>query len=372
MKVCFVTDSYPPNVGGAEIVIQNIVEGIAKYGIGTIVITTKPYNSSSLKSYDKSKVIRIYTPKFLRRLWFLILSFPYTLYYAKDADLIHGTSYGGILQTYIAGKFLGKPTVLTVHEFMGKNWFRFTNNYPVALFYQLAEKIFAKLSFSKFIAVSNFTKNKLIEAGIPHDKIVQIYNGESYAEIKINKSLVETKTELGLNSNDFVFAAYGRTGITKGFEYLVDAIPSVLGEIQSSKFLLILTQDDKRIWKKINNNLKKIDKNRIIIFNSLEKETLFNYLNVSDVIIIPSLSEGFGFTTLESGMLKKDIIASNVGAIPEVISGNYILFEPQSSEAIKIACIRAFHKEFKYKEPMTFNWTDSIKSYLKLYKEIIN
>ncbi|MCX6170081.1 MAG: glycosyltransferase family 4 protein [Ignavibacteriales bacterium] len=373
MKICFVTDSYPPNIGGAEIVIQNIVEGVAKHGIETIVITTRPngHLSSGVQSEEKN-IIRIKIPKFLSRFWFLIFSISQILRHAKDADLIHGTSYGGIMPTFIAGKLLHKPIVLTIHEFMGNNWFRFGNNYFSALFYFLAEKIFARLSFSKFVAVSNYTENILINAGIKKEKVTLIYNGESFNEIKFSKSASEIRNELGIQPNDLVFAAYGRTGLTKGFEYLVDSIPLVLNEISNAIFLLILTKDDKKIWNRITAKINRIDKKRIIFFTSLHKGKLFDYLNAADVIIIPSLSEGFGYTTLEAVKMNKNIVATKVGAIPEVISGKYIFVEPQSAEAIKSGCIKAFKNEYVYKEPIIFKWENSINSYVKLYKEIIN
>lgn len=373
MKICFVTDSYPPNIGGAEIVIQNIVEGVIKHGIKAIVITTFPQNSFVLlPELNNSNILRIRTPNLLRRFWFLIFSIPQILKHAKDADIIHGTSYGGIMPAFISGKLLRKPIVLTVHEFMGKDWFKYTTNYFSALFYLISEKIFARLSFSKFVAVSNYTKNKLIETGIPEKKVVLIYNGESFNSNKISLSVNEAKTALGIKNDEIVFAAYGRTGLTKGFEFLVDAIPFVISKIKNSKFLLILTKGDKKIWNNIVAKIEKLDKSRILFYNSLERERLFNYLNASDVIIIPSLSEGFGYTTLEASTMKKNIVATNVGAIPEVISGNHILIEAQSAEAIRAACLMARSKEFQYKEPRSFNWENSIKSYVELYKEIIN
>ncbi len=373
MKICFVTDSYPPNIGGAEIVIQNIVEGAAKSGIEVIVITTKAKDNFSFHSkINESRIIRIRVPKYLSRFWFLILSFPRILSNAKDADIIHGTSYGGIIQTYIAARILKKPTVVTVHEFMGSRWKKFAKNLFAGTFYQTAESLFIKLPFSKFAAVSYYTKERLIEAGAPEDKIQVIYNGRSSIEFSDSKSTIEIRKTIGLNADDFVFAAYGRTGLTKGFEFLVEAIPNVLKEIENSKFLLILTKGDKRIWSRVNTAIQKIDKNRVVFFTSLEREKLFEYLSASDVIVIPSLSEGFGYTTIEASMLGKKIIASNVGAIPEVISGYHLLVDPQSPEALIKGCLKAYKQEFQYREPRIFDWDSSINNYIKLYREIIN
>jgi D-inositol-3-phosphate glycosyltransferase len=373
VKICFVSDSYPPNIGGAEIVIKNIVDGVAARGINTTVITTYP--NDKLKTDDKLNelnIIRFKVPKYMKRFWFLLFSLPIILRNAKDADIIHGTTYGGALPSFIAAKILKKRVVLTVHEFMGKNWFKLTNNSFNASFYYLAELILARLSFIKFVAVSLYTKERLIEFKIPEEKISLIHNGESFSKLNFTKTSKEVRRELEISESDIVFSAYGRAGISKGFEFLIDAIPSVLEDIPNSKFLLILTRDDKKLWKRITSKIQNYDRKRVIFLETQERDNLFTYLNASDVIIIPSLSEGFGYTTLEASKLNKPVIASNVGAIPEVVSGNYILIEPGSSEAIINGCLKAVKNEFLYKQPIIFNWKNSVKSYVDLYKEIIN
>lgn len=373
MKVCFVTDSYPPNIGGAEIVIKNLVEGAAAQGISATVITPFPNEASLTENMGKDiNIVRFTVPKYMMRFWFLLYSIPLIIKHSKDADIIHGTTYGGALPAFIAGKYLMKPVVLTVHEFMGKNWFRLTGNYVSAAFYYFAELILARLSFARYAAVSEYTKERLLEFKIPPGKISLIYNGGSLPVHDIPRSSKEIRKELNINENDFVYTAYGRAGISKGFEYLVDAIPAVLNEVQNSIFLLILTKGDLKIWKRITSKIDRLDKNRVKFLGTQERQKLFDYVNASDAIIIPSLSEGFGYTTLEASKLNKCVIATNVGAIPEVISGNYILIEPGSTEALKNGCIDAFNKEFKNKPGREFNWEKSVKSYVDLYKEIIN
>lgn len=373
MKICFVTDSYPPNIGGAELAIQKIAEGIYDKGFDVEIITTKARERFPFKStIPLSKITRIKTPNILQRFWFLIFSLPIVLYKGKNADILHGTSYGGIFQTYIASLILRKPAVVTVHEFMGNNWKQFASNCISAFVFKYAEKMFAKLGFVKFIAVSEYTKETLINAGVIQEKISVIYNGESdFVQQNFQQKSVKRK-ELGIPDDAFVFTAYGRTGLTKGFEYLVDGIPAVLNKINNSFFILILSAGDKNIWKQVVNKINSYQAERILFLKSLEREKLSDYLEISDCIIIPSLSEGFGFTTLEACSLDKIVIATKAGSIPEVIFGKNILINPGKSDEIINACIMAVNGEYNQTEKKYFNWDLSVNNYINVYKEIIN
>jgi glycosyltransferase involved in cell wall biosynthesis len=373
MKICIITDSYPPNIGGAEIAIQKIAEGIYESGIDVIVITAGVKdNFEFFTKIPSSKIIRIRTPRFLQRFWFLLFSIPVILFKGRDSDILHGTSYGGILPAYIGSRLLNKPAVVTIHEFMGKNWDKFAGNWISSLFYQLAEKLFARLSFAKFVTVSNFTKNCLVNSGIEEEKIITIYNGESSEQIRVEKSKEQSRAEVGFEKEDYVFAAYGRTGLTKGFEYLVEAIPSICNSIENAKFLLIFTRGSDKIWRKITASLQSFDRKKVVILNTLERNKLFETLNAADSVIIPSLSEGFGFTTLEACRLGKDIIASDAGAIPEVVQGNNILFKPADSGAIVNACLRAVQGKFDFAEKKHFDWNSGVREYIKVYTKIID
>jgi len=373
MRLCYITDSYPPNVGGAEIVIQKIVEGVAENNIDVFVITSERRERFSfISKIPESAILRIKTTRVLHRLLFLILSFFALIKKCKDADILHGTSYGGILQTFIAAKLFGKPCVVTIHEFMGRRWNKFASNFISAYFFRVSEKIFASLSFDLFITVSNYTKKCLIEAGVPESKITVILNGKSDIDLSTLKTKDEVRKELNIPNDKFVFASYGRTGLTKGLEYVVDAIPEVLDKIPDAIFILILSFGDKKNWKRITNKIKKMDSKRILFYSSLERSQMFNYLNSSDAIIIPSLSEGFGYTTLEACMLNKIVIATNVGAIPEVISGKHILIKPASSEAILNGCIASVSGKYKNVLGKEFNWEESVNKYIKVYQEVLH
>ena len=61
-----------------------------------------------------------------------------------------------------------------------------------------------------------------------------------------------------------------------------------------------------------------------------------------DVILVPSLSEGFGLVLLEAMSRRVPVIASRVGAIPEVaLDGETgILFEPRDVAALTNAILR--------------------------------
>lgn len=373
MRVWYITDSYPPNIGGAEIAIQKIVEGAAENNIDVFVITSEARENFSFNSkIPKSAILRIKTPRALQRFWFLILSFFAIIKKCKDADILHGTSYGGVLQTFIAAKLLRKSCVVTIHEFMGREWNKFASNIISAYFFRVSEKIFASLSFDQFIAVSNYTKRCLVEAGVTESKITVITNGKSDIDLCKLKTKHEVRKELNIPDDKFVFAAFGRTGLTKGLEYVVDAIPEVLDRIPNAIFILILSFGDKKIWKRITNKIENLDRERILFYSSLERSRMLDYLNSSDAIIIPSLSEGFGFTTLEACMLNKIVIATNVGAIPEVISGKHILIEPASSEAILNGCINSVLGKYNNEPRKEFSWELSVNKYIKVYQEVLH
>jgi glycosyltransferase involved in cell wall biosynthesis len=248
-NVCIVTDYYPPHIGGQEILFQKIAQGIAERGINCFVITTKTfYSDKTVESKNDLTIIRISVPNFLPRFWFAILSMPKILSLRKNIDIIHGTSYSGVLPVFFTAKLLKKKSIITIHEFMGEKWKEFESNPFSAWFYSTAETFITKMPFDRFIAVSNYTQLQLKSYGINDDRINLIYNGsnDDVLKIKLNNSFL--RKELGFNENDFIFLACGRAGLTKGIQYFIEAMPAIIKNIENAKFIFILSKADKRIW----------------------------------------------------------------------------------------------------------------------------
>ncbi len=372
MKICLIAESYPPALGGVEFALQRLVEGLVSRGHEVQVVTSSwQRHAPSTEKHGAVSIIRIYTLAFFKRFWFLVFSIPSAIRAARWADIVQGSTFAGGPPAFLAAWLLGKKKVLIVHEVLGSRWFRFEPNLIRSLFYFLTERIIVRLPFDRYIAVSEYTRESLRSLGVAMEKISVIYHGDSRLPDPV-LSTKEVRDQLGfLHPKDFIFLTFGRAGVTKGMEYLVDAIPEISKQIPAARFVLILSGYDTRILHRI---WKKVSGFPTPVFRLLPpqpREMLASYVQAADCVIIPSLSEGFGFSAREACNANKVVVATNAGSLPEVLTGKHVVIEPGSPAAIVEGCNKAFRREVMVTEAKVFDWEHTISQYCLLYDGLL-
>ena len=374
MKLLFVLENYIPHVGGAEIVFKELAERLAKSGHEINIVTHKISGTKEFEVINKVKVHRVKC--FGSRYLFTFFSIPKVIKLAREADIIHTTTFNGAFPSWIASKFLNKPSVVTIHEVWIGKWKNITDmNFFNAFLHNILERIIYLLKFDRYVCVSEYTKRQLLEIKKGEkEKIKLIYNGIDYDLWKPEKHDGKNiRKKFGLK-NSFIYLFYGRPGISKGLEYLIKAVPYISDKIPGSKLLAVVSND--KAYLKRREEILELSKNlnisdKIIFLDAVPREELPDYIKAADCVVIPSLSEGFGFTVAESCAMDKPVIASNISSIPEVVSGEHILIRPKDSIEIALAVDRVYKKKLKKYPIKRFKITDNIKKYLKEYKNLL-
>jgi glycosyltransferase involved in cell wall biosynthesis len=130
---------------------------------------------------------------------------------------------------------------------------------------------------------------------------------------------------------------------TKGVEELIEAWKSVKRAFPEYSLRMVGPYQEK--YKDYIQTLIGSD-HSIILQGGVPHSEALEYINQCAVFLLPSYTEGFPNVILEAMMLKKAIIATNVGAIPEMLGdGSGVLIQPRSSEQIKIALIEMLGSE---------------------------
>ena len=370
MKILFVLENYWPHVGGVERIFKNLCEGLVEKGYKVGVIT---HRLEGTKRFETVKGVKIYRVSCLdNRYLFTFFSFFKVLKFAKKVDIIHTTTYNGAPPAWLVATLLKKPIIITIHEVLGDFWYSELNKVS-AFFHRFFEKLILSLKYDRYVCVSESTQRNLLKINKKINSVV-IYNGFDYDlfnPAEYEKGIIRKK--YGLERN-FLYLFYGRPGITKGVEYLIKAVPEISKKIPDSKLILILSKDKqyKKRYDYIINLIKelKIEEN-IVLVDPVPYEELPLYLMDADCVVIPSLTEGFGYSTVEACAMGKIVIASDTTSIPEVISGKYELVEPKKPEAIARGVYGAFNGHYLKTPLKKFTIEENVKKYLRLYHGLI-
>lgn len=322
------------NIGGANILTIDTASMLNKeiFEVTIISLTENEKLKSLLPNDVNLKFLNLKTYKRFKKLSILAQ-------YLYEYDILHPVLENSMLLTSLTKLFYLRKICLitTVHgidsplyikdkllkEFISKNW---------SLKYLLISKYLQKFLFRTYnlvIAVSESTGSYLInKRKIPRGKIKVIYHG-----INVSKFLHQNEVEsseiirqrFGFDKTDFVVGYIGRLTYAKGLEYMIDQIKSLNESNENIKFFFVGDGEIKDLIKqKIKlYNLEYICKLTEFVFNTKD------YFNCIDLLILPSFSEGIPLSLLESMLLKKITLSSNVGGIPEVIENkvNGFLFE---------------------------------------------
>lgn len=372
MRICFVVDYYPPHVGGGELYVQKLAEGLASRGDRCVVVTMRTAPAAPrIEEKENLRILRIGKPAWAQRPFYALLAIPHVIAQGKDCDIIQAASYGGAIPAFVAAALLRKKCVFLVYEFMGALWKRFESNWIKSAFYRWTEKVMTLLPFDKFVAISRYTRRGLKSFGIEDSKLEIIYGGQDPELLQAKVDRDGARKQLGLAGPDFVFLAYGRAGLTKGMEYFVEAIPLLIRKIPRARYVLILTRSDTRIWRRIQRTLSGLPPDSVRLLPSLPHDRIVEWLAAADCVVVPSLSEGFGFAVLEACSLGKKVVATEAGSIPEVIFGSHIMVKPGSAELLAEACWRAYQGKMDYLPPKTFHWEETIDRFRSTYREVL-
>jgi len=374
MKILFCLENYYPYIGGHEVIFRNLCEGLVKEGHDVSVLTHRIKGTSKEEVINGVKVNRIRC--FESRYLFTFLAIPRALKLAKEADIIHTTTFNGAPPAWIAAKIAKKPVVITVHEVWVNKWRELTElGFLSCFIHNFLEKMIYKLSYDKYIGVSMSTQKELIRIGVDADKVTYNYNSIDYEHWnpkKYNGNKIRKKLDLG---RDFVVLHYGRPGVSKGTEYLIKAFPKIKEKVENAQLLLILSTD-KAYQKRRRYMLKLIDDLKIhdncLVLAPVKYDELPNYVKAANCVVVPSLSEGFGYTAAEACVMGAPVIASNIASLPEVVYGKSLLVNVKDENAIADGVIKVNEGKIKEIPEKRFTLSDNITNYLNIYKTVLN
>jgi len=363
VKILFVLEYHYPHIGGVETLFKSLTEELVSIGYEVTVITNK--HSAELASSELVNGVRIKRYNFINRYLFTFLSVFPIIKAARHHDLIHTTSYNAGLPSFIAAKATRTKVVITFHEVWRKLWYRlpFMNGISKNMFYYF-EALLLKLSFDKFIAVSDYTKQALENSGIAPNRLTRIYNGVDYAEYD---SVVISDRK----HDQFTFCYFGRLGVSKGIDLLLPAIQKCKDAGSIFKFILIIPSEFKNLNEYVSDTISSLGIQDIMdIRQDLPREILIDTITSCDAVVIPSYSEGFGFTAVESMALDIPIISSAQGALHEVVSGQHLNMRTFDSQGLAEAMQKALSGNWDHSEKKQFTLQDSVQEYCNMYKTL--
>ena len=380
MKILFVCENYLPHLGGAEVVFKNLAEGFVKLGHEVSLIT---HRIKGTKRYELMGGVKVYRVNCFRsRYFFSFLAIPKVLKLAKKADVIQTTSFNGAPPAWLAAKLIKKPVVITVHENWINKWSKVTDLSKISCFiHNCLEKMIYTLNYDRYICVSQATRNDIIKDVIKNKasekKAITIYNGLDY-RLWNPDNFDGNKVREQLDIKDrFVCFSWGRPGMSKGFEYLIEALPEISAQIPNSILLLMLgsIETHRQRYEKLLQLIKKLAQrhqleNRIKIIPSVPYEQLGSFIAAADCAIVPSVSEGFGYSAIEACTMNIPLVSTNVGSLPEVVSGKFVLVNSKNPDALAEGVIKIKEKKYTSTPLKKFTWERAIQEYLNVYGEL--
>jgi glycosyltransferase involved in cell wall biosynthesis len=106
--------------------------------------------------------------------------------------------------------------------------------------------------------------------------------------------------------------------LRKGHEYIIKAMDKII-EAKPNVFLFIYGFGDKYLIEKL---VSRSSSNKNIFLNNFEENSA-GLISACDLMVIPSQKyESFGYAAIEAMSLKKVVVATNSGGLPEVINNN--------------------------------------------------
>lgn len=281
-----------------------------------------------------------------------------------DFDIIHAHDWLAYPAGIAAKQVSGKPLVVHVHatDFDRSGGSVNPNVYSIEREgMEIADKV---------ITVSNLTRDTVINKyGVDPEKVETVYNA-------VEPVGDEPGTLPPKGIDEKVVTFLGRVTMQKGPEYFIEAASLVLRKMNNVRFVMAGSGD--MLDAMINRTAELGIADKFHFTGFLKGSDVNDLFRMTDVFVMPSVSEPFGIVPLEAMQLKVPVIISNQSGVAEVLE-NAIKIDFWDTFAmadsiygiLNYASLATYFKEEGKHEVDELRWLDSALKVKDIYDQVL-
>lgn len=379
-------------LGGPQIRVISVAEKLKKEGVNTILgCPSSSSGSTNFSSYASSEgflVNEIFFPgpsnfnsvKSILKNILWIVTIPLTVFQftrlirREEVDLVH---VNGVLNFQPAlAAYLSRKKVV---------WHLMSSLYPSFLISMMM--ILVKPVADQIIVIAHSLGEYYLGEGFNSRSNVQvIYEPVDQDKFNINNTHLEKEhilKELGLEESNFIGVCVANINPVKGHRYLIEALPQVLENNPDFKLLLVgdVPSTQKECYLQLVELIEKLDLKDYIYFLG-SRQDIPSILDISHLLILPSIAEGTPLVILEAMCMGKAVIATDVGAVKEQMIDHKtgFIIAPKDPVALSESIIQLMEDETLrkkmgengLKEVQKFYLDKCVSAHLETYKKALN
>lgn len=317
-EILLVSKLFPPKVGG----VQSLMEGIAENSSHNIDVLTDLAEGADDQNYDFTVFRRNF-----QGLAGAITIFFFLLLHSRKYDLIYFSRPTSSFKEVLC-KLLGNRVLVHAHGTEITNgYLELSEDRKFSRIRSFWRKTLFPLdirSSDRFIAVSEWTQDRLLELGVSKEKTTIVHPGIDFEEFRV-------KQKYSSDNEMFKILSVGRLVERKGHSLILDAVKNM----NNIKYQIAGTGP---VQEEIEDKIENLGiEDKVELLGYVEDDKLGNLYRKADLFALTSLPrdddvEAFGIVYLEANAAGLPVIGTDIQGIPSAVKDEEtgFLVEPNS------------------------------------------
>jgi teichuronic acid biosynthesis glycosyltransferase TuaC len=218
------------------------------------------------------------------------------------------------------------------------------------------------------LAVSQALRNRLVELGVEQEKISVLRNGVN-TQLFLPLPRARLRKRLGLGGQ--VLLSVGNLVSVKGHDLAVAALPY----LPDATLVIVGDGPERGSLQTLADRLGV--RGRLRLLPPMPQETLREYYNAADVLILASQNEGWPNVLLEAMACGTPVVASRVGGVPEVVgapeAGRLLTDRTprKLADSVHDLLVAYPDRNATRRYAQQFGWEEVSESQMRLYRQVI-
>ncbi len=367
LKILHVIDSL--GIGGMERVVIDVANGLDPARFEQVVCCISRRGEAADQLRDEVRCVDLGKGEKADRLMPLKLA---RIIRRERPDIVHSQSWSGV-DTALAKIFA--PKFKLVQSEHGRNYSDLRRQ---SFMRRMARRGVYHLADSVFAISDEVRQFYCKQTGFSVERMQVIPNGIDVRRID-EADAGGIREELGIAPDDFVFGTVARLDLTKDTMTLARAFAAIALPRRNPKFKLLIVGDGEQ-RNRLEEFVAMLNLNRVVIFTGLRRDVP-RLLRAMDVFVMSSVSEGLPLTVLEAMAARLPIVATNVGALPDLVEESQTGFLVPIRHAVAMSdklekfianpqLAKTFGQEARRKVEREFTLERMLRNYAELYENL--